>query len=194
MKVLVCGGRTFDNADWLNRSLDRVHQHRAITLLIHGGARGADALTAKWAANNDIQQEVHQANWDLHGKAAGPIRNHEMLKSKPDIVIAFPGGKGTRDMVDQARGQRVPVYEAGQPRPPLNFEAEPERRDWIINHADYFTTYLRTRRHILRDQWPTLAKAERAAQRILVSHPDRVVMIYAVAGVHDTWVKNVKRA
>ena len=76
---------------------------------------------------------------------------------------------------------------------PVNFDTEPQRRQWIINNADYFTTVSRRNRRNERDEWPTLEKAKKAAQRIVYNHPDRTVMIYAVKGVHDTWVCNVRR-
>jgi len=43
------------------------------------------------------------ADWSRHGKSAGPIRNRQMLiEGRPDIVVAFPGGKGTANMIKQA--------------------------------------------------------------------------------------------
>ena len=54
MKVLVCGGRDFSNAALLTSVLDDLHHARGFTLLIHGGARGADALAAQWAGLRQI--------------------------------------------------------------------------------------------------------------------------------------------
>jgi len=54
----------------------------------------------------------YKADWHLHGKAAGPKRNQRMLDhGRPKRVIAFPGGKGTADMVDRARVAGVDVIE-----------------------------------------------------------------------------------
>lgn len=58
--------------------------------------------------------EVHPADWGRYGKAAGPIRNQEMLESGIDLVIALPGGRGTADMVRRAEGAGVPVRRGGQ--------------------------------------------------------------------------------
>jgi hypothetical protein len=119
VRVLVCGGRDFDNVIWLRERLEDVHLRQGnITVLIHGGATGADALAAAWARARDISIRVYRADWARHGKAAGPIRNTKMLvDGKPDLVVAFPGGRGTADMVRQARtaGVRV-IMAAGRER------------------------------------------------------------------------------
>jgi len=100
MKVLVCGGRDFVDYRFAANALNQVHARRPITVLIHGGARGADALGARWAAQNDVEVLPFPADWDLYGKRAGPIRNRQMLRlGQPDLVIALPGGCGTMDMV-----------------------------------------------------------------------------------------------
>lgn len=82
------------------------------SLVIHGGARGADTH-AGWAATAvDIPVAVYPADWATHGRRAGPIRNAQMLaEGRPDAVLAFPGGRGTADMVRQARAAGVPVWE-----------------------------------------------------------------------------------
>ena len=63
-----------------------------------------------WAVCNWSKIEEFPANWAKHGNMAGPIRNQAMLvKGKPDLVLAFPGGRGTADMVNRARVSKVPV-------------------------------------------------------------------------------------
>ncbi len=102
-RVLVCGGRHYADYAQVCAVLDQVHRDKGIARLIHGGATGADALAGRWAVANKIWQVVYPARWDLHGKAAGPIRNTKMLdEGAPDCVISFPGGRGTADMVTQA--------------------------------------------------------------------------------------------
>jgi hypothetical protein len=103
MKVVVCGGRDYHNAALIWRTLDRLHKETPFTDLMQGGARGADKHAKEWAATNpEIKRWVCRAQWDRDGKAAGPIRNSKMVGWKPDLVIAFPGGKGTDDMVKKA--------------------------------------------------------------------------------------------
>lgn len=108
-RVLVCGGRDYDDAQSLAMVLDAAHYANPIECLIHGAARGADTLAADWALSHDVLCKAYPADWDRHGRAAGPIRNTRMLLELPHLVIAFPGGKGTADMIRQAEAAKVPV-------------------------------------------------------------------------------------
>jgi hypothetical protein len=109
-KVLVCGGRDYSDAKSLNMVLDAAHYANPIVMLIHGAARGADTLAEKWAEANGVTSNAYPADWKRDGKAAGPMRNQRMLdQCKPHIVIAFPGGKGTADMIRRAEAAGVPV-------------------------------------------------------------------------------------
>lgn len=108
MRVLVCGGRDFQDARGLFASLDGLVPRP--TLIIQGGAFGADALASEWAYKRDVLERQFPADWKRHGRAAGPIRNQQMLeKGKPELVVAFPGGIGTADMVRRARAAGVRV-------------------------------------------------------------------------------------
>src|SRR5882672_7909105 len=110
MKVLVCGGRDFNDFDALCHELGGAHAANAIVEVIEGGARGADQLAHDWAKLNGVQTIAYLADWESHGRAAGPLRNQRMLdEGKPDLVIAFPGGKGTADMVRRAKAASIPV-------------------------------------------------------------------------------------
>lgn len=110
MKVLVCGGREFQDWPALRMLLDAQHEGAPITLLIHGDAVGADRLAGKWARTRRVTVKAFPANWERDGKAAGPIRNSAMLLEGPELVIAFPGGKGTADMIRKAIKAGVPVH------------------------------------------------------------------------------------
>lgn len=111
MRVLVCGGRDFNDENVLYDALDEFHEQHNIGCIIHGGARGADALSSKWAAARNIETFSYPADWDQYGHSAGPIRNAQMLKEgRPMAVIAFPGGRGTADMVGQARAAGIDIY------------------------------------------------------------------------------------
>ena len=107
-RALVCGGRDFADYAFVERVLD----YYSPTVVIHGCARGADSLADQWAFAHLIPVERYPADWRKHGKAAGPIRNAEMLhEGKPDVVIAFPGGVGTAHMVKIARAKGVQVLQ-----------------------------------------------------------------------------------
>jgi len=105
MRILVSGGRDFNNKEWLYEILDIFEP----TLIISGCANGADSLAIEYAEDNNIPLLLFQPEWDKYGRAAGVIRNGDMLEAHPDLVIAFPGGPGTADMVRQAAKARVPV-------------------------------------------------------------------------------------
>lgn len=110
MRLLVCGSRDYKDKESLETILDNFNRSVEISVLIHGGSRGADSLAGKWATNNNIPVRVFYAQWKIHGLAAGPIRNHQMLnEGQPDLVIAFPGGTGTNDMVSKAEAAGIPV-------------------------------------------------------------------------------------
>lgn len=112
MRLLVCGGRDYRNRVELYDTLDRYHAVKPIALVIHGAARGADTLAQQWADDRGVCCLQFPANWDRDGKAAGHIRNRLMLtEGKPDFVIAFPGKRGTADMVRQAKAAGVAVRE-----------------------------------------------------------------------------------
>lgn len=110
MRVLVCGGRIYENYEFLFSTL----RNKTITTLIHGGATGADLLAHRYARANNIPVEIYPALWFLHGRKAGFMRNQQMLISgHPDLVIAFPGGKGTADMIRRAIQAKIPVERYG---------------------------------------------------------------------------------
>ncbi|MDR5172979.1 DUF2493 domain-containing protein [Methylobacillus flagellatus] len=110
MRVLVCGGREFSDREMCDRTLYQLHIETPITLLIEGGARGADSFAWSWAQSRNLQTKSFPADWNKHGKAAGPIRNQRMLdEGRPDLVLAFPGGRGTADMIRRAEAAGVKV-------------------------------------------------------------------------------------
>lgn len=108
MRVLVCGGRDYRSRGTVFHTLTELHP----SVVIHGGCpTGADAFAQEWASPV-VPIEMYAAEWDKHGKAAGPIRNQRMIdEGKPDLVVAFPGGRGTADMVRRARKAGIPVRE-----------------------------------------------------------------------------------
>lgn len=104
MRVLVCGGRGYSDSQFVSEILDGLSQELApITAIIQGGARGADSHAAAWADKNNCLSLTFHADWTKHGRSAGPIRNRRMIdEGRPDLVVAFPGGRGTADMISQA--------------------------------------------------------------------------------------------
>jgi hypothetical protein len=111
MRFLVTGGRDFANFHAMAHALQQMPSDAT---LVHGAAKGADALAAEyWSKIHERPTEAHPADWATHGKGAGPIRNQKMLDTGVDLVLAFPGGSGTADMVRRARAAGVKVIIVG---------------------------------------------------------------------------------
>ena len=107
LKILVCGGIDFKDKHCVFETLsalDTLHFPHKFHV-IHGDATGADSFANEWAESNGCTVVPCPADWDTHG----PIHNKQMLKLKPDIVVAFPGGKGTEHMVKIAKEAGVAV-------------------------------------------------------------------------------------
>lgn len=105
-RILVCGGRHYDDAERLIENLEGIAgtvDSSKQLVLIHGAARGADSIAESWAQWRGLKIMRFPADWKRYGRAAGHIRNTEMLESGcPDLVVAAPGGAGTANMVTQA--------------------------------------------------------------------------------------------
>lgn len=117
-RVIVSGSRDWHDADAINKALDKELKKHKVLTVVHGGARGADSLAGAWAkaqivAGHKVTEEIHHAQWDTHGRGAGPIRNQKMADLGADKVLAFPLGRspGTRHMIkiSRAAGMKVKV-------------------------------------------------------------------------------------
>jgi len=110
IRVVVFGGRHYENEANVLATLDKIHKEYTITQLIEGGASGADRHARLWAQINKIHYVTVPADWKSYGKDAGGIRNGWLLDLKPDLAIGFPGGKGTANMIRQVKVRRVTLY------------------------------------------------------------------------------------
>lgn len=110
-RIAVTGGRHYANEAFTFAVLDAAKERLSLTVLIHGGASGLDRIAARWAARRNVKTEVFPANWKAWGNAAGPKRNQQMVDSSPDVLIAFPGGRGTDHMKSRARYAGLRVIE-----------------------------------------------------------------------------------
>jgi hypothetical protein len=111
MKVLVCGGSK--NQDWgtVFETLDKIHEEHPIAHVVNGGAVGVDSYSTAWARSRSVPFTEYPAEWTRYGNPAGAIRNQKMLEiSKPDLVIAFPGGNGTAHLFSIAQRAKVKVH------------------------------------------------------------------------------------
>lgn len=115
-KILVCGGRFYKDRDKVYHTLKTYIEdiNAENIVIIHGDARGADRLASDFAFEHkykyNIEEQAFPANWGEYGRSAGYYRNLQMLEEgEPDLVIAFPGGKGTEMMVALAKKVKVPT-------------------------------------------------------------------------------------
>ena len=107
MRIAIVGSRTFDDYEFLKDVLSHYHP----STIISGGAKGADLLAKRYANENDIPLIEFLPDWDTHGKAAGPIRNKQIV-AEADEVIAFWDGvsRGTKSTVGFAKQVGKPVH------------------------------------------------------------------------------------
>lgn len=110
MKVLVCGASRFKDRNRLFRRLDELHAASTITLILNGGAHGADYLASEWARARGVPLKVFRADWKRLGPDATIALNGEMLESsQPDLVLACPGGPVTADLIARAEAAGITV-------------------------------------------------------------------------------------
>lgn len=128
VRVLVCGSRTYKDEQTIFKDLDDLYEAtegvRVEFVVIEGCAPGADSIAGDWAvqmADKGVLHMMFPAQWDRYGKAAGPIRNGEMLREgQPNVVLAYTDkplaeSRGTADMVQRAHIARLPsIYLNGE--------------------------------------------------------------------------------
>ena len=101
--AIVCGGRNYKNQTKIAQILSKLNPNKIVT----GAATGADQLAEDWARTTQLNYEGYPAKWRRNGKRGGPMRNAEILHNYKQIkdlcvVVAFPGGRGTSNMIKQA--------------------------------------------------------------------------------------------
>ncbi len=114
MRVLVCGSRHWTDRATVKEWLAKLPRR---SVIIHGGCRGADVIAGEVAVELGFGVAVFPADWKLHGKAAGPIRNEQMIvDAVPQRVFAFTEAlmrnqrpTGTSDCVMRALSHGIPV-------------------------------------------------------------------------------------
>lgn len=114
--IMVTGGREFSDKEAVAIALEPYAN--VGNILLSGGARGADALCERFWRGRELPLVVMPAPWQRMGRPAGPARSHAMLAGnsiapyailKPDVLVAFPGGIGTRRAVERAKKLNIPV-------------------------------------------------------------------------------------
>jgi hypothetical protein len=112
MRVIICGDRKWSDKNMIWDSMALLPHG---TTIITGGAPGADSAAMVYANLHpySLKLEVFPAAWEKYGKSAGPRRNQQMVDTNPNMILAFhddiENSKGTKDMVERARAQLIPV-------------------------------------------------------------------------------------
>lgn len=115
-RIIVCGSRSWNDRERIREVLaEYMPDDWRIDLptIVHGDCRGADKQAEDVATRAGFWVEAHPADWERHGKAAGPIRNREMASLGADLCIAFGDGRGTHNMMDEAQRLGIPVRWVG---------------------------------------------------------------------------------
>lgn len=111
MKVIIAGGRNFKSTEHSLKFLDDfLIEHPTFSEVVCGMAQGADTFGQMWAISLNIKVKKFPADWSNFGPAAGPIRNRDMA-IYADALIAFPGGRGTENMIKHAKNHGLLIYE-----------------------------------------------------------------------------------
>lgn len=114
MRLAVVGSRGFNDYNYLAEMLDTIHVFSTVTLVVSGGADGADKLAEQWADANGIKILIIKPNWEKHGKSAGFIRNVEIWNNSDEGIAFWDGqSKGTAHSFDIAKkqGKKIVICE-----------------------------------------------------------------------------------
>ena len=116
IRILICGDRFWQDKATIHKVVDSLPPD---TVVIHGAARGADCIAGDCAMERGLKVIMFPAKWLQYGKAAGVIRNQQMLdEGHPNRVVFFhpnlSQSRGTKDMVERARKAGIPTYDGTQ--------------------------------------------------------------------------------
>lgn len=110
-KIIIAGGRDFDDYDYLIDSCDKVLNQYDNIELVGGGAEGADAMGKHYAELRQYNYKQFYADWDKYGKAAGPIRNKQMAEYGNVLIVFWDGkSRGSANMINQAKKFNHYIY------------------------------------------------------------------------------------
>jgi len=130
IRILVTGSRDWDYALGMvafYRAMQQFfeplgqydYERDAVTVdleIVHGAyPRGLDMIAREWCIVNSVPDDPFEPDWEEHGKAAGPIRNQQMVDSGADACLGFPlsESRGTLDCMTRAHRASIPVWKCG---------------------------------------------------------------------------------
>jgi hypothetical protein len=108
-RVIIAGGRDYHNYDALLEAV--TESGFTIDVVVSGGANGVDAMGERWAEENGVNLTIFRADWQTHGRAAGPIRNRKMAENADALIALWDGkSRGTKNMIETATKHGLMVY------------------------------------------------------------------------------------
>lgn len=109
MRTIIAGGRDCYSQMVLQKALKNCGWKPSVVLC--GGARGADTLGRNWAEDNDIPVELYPAEWNKRGKSAGFFRNIQMGDQAEALIALWDGkSKGTAHMIKVAQHRALRIF------------------------------------------------------------------------------------
>lgn len=112
MKVIIAGSRNFHKSKVVYQFVnDKVKGGLKIEQVLCGCARGVDEIGRQWALDNNVPVKEFPADWNKYGRAAGHIRNSQMVKEADALIAVWDGkSRGTKDTIDKAETKGIPVF------------------------------------------------------------------------------------
>lgn len=109
MRVIIAGGRDYDNYDGLLEAINEAQYE--ISTVVCGGATGVDALGERYAREMNKPLDIYKADWKAHGRGAGPVRNRKMAENADALIAVWDGrSRGTKHMIETATSKGLLVY------------------------------------------------------------------------------------
>lgn len=109
-KVIIAGGRDFNDYTKLKEFCDKVLINQTEIEIVSGGAKGSDRLGEQYAKDKGYSLKIFKADWDKYGKGAGMLRNTDMANYADALIVFWDGeSKGTKNMLKQAKGKGLKI-------------------------------------------------------------------------------------
>lgn len=109
LRVIIAGGRDIHDYQLVLDAIDECQF--PIATVVSGGAKGVDALGEKYAVEHNVKLNIYEADWETHGRAAGPIRNRKMAENADALIAIWDGkSRGTKNMIETAEKKGLLVY------------------------------------------------------------------------------------
>ena len=109
MKVIIAGSRNIVDYEVVKEAIEE--SQFTLKTVVSGGAKGVDSLGEQYAEAMNIPLHVYKADWERHGRAAGPIRNRKMAENADALIAIWDGkSRGTKNMIETAQKLKLLVY------------------------------------------------------------------------------------